>query len=142
MKKIFSMGSIMLLVSMLIFCASVAAATTSPKVIVTPKSITAGSAVTFSVSGFVKNSVTTIMIGPPKSEAMPVGTRKTDINGSFVTKLNINKAARPGFYRVVICQNKCKIKAVAAFKVTKPSSVVTPTKPVTKTVTTGNSGSI
>ncbi len=59
----------------------------------------------------------TLLAGPPASEAVRIGSAKTDEDGEFVAPIAIERRVRPGRYVALACRHDCRVKASAAFRV-------------------------
>lgn len=105
----------------LIGCAAMLAGTSpamaSPRLDVQPTTVTAGHTITFSGSGFRASARVVVAIGPPRSEADPVGSTRTTSRGRFTLRLAIPATATPGRYVALGCQRSCRIKAQASFRI-------------------------
>jgi hypothetical protein len=61
-----------------------------------------------------------LLIGPPRSEADPVGSVRTTAAGTFRRRLPIAAGARPGRYVLLACRRSCRVKASATLRILAP----------------------
>jgi hypothetical protein len=81
-----------------------------------PKSVERGKTIRF--SGYLPpGKVTTILIGPPYSEADPVGKTRTSSNGSFTFRFRIPAKASLGRFVALACQRSCRVKTQVNFRI-------------------------
>lgn len=84
---------------------------------VTPKAVARGAFLTFTGSGWPARSRVQLLVGPPASEADPVGTITTDARGRFERRMRIQRTATPGPYVALACRAQCRVKATATFRI-------------------------
>lgn len=94
-----------------------AVASARPQLTVRPATVEAGDDVSFSGSGFLANRQVQILIGPPRSEASPVGSARAGRRGHFRVQIRLSTRARPGRYVALACQRSCRIKASANLRI-------------------------
>lgn len=84
---------------------------------VTPKTIPRGGVLTFRGAGWPARTRVTLLVGPPASEADPVGSVRTNARGRFLRRLRISRTATPGAYVALACRAGCRVKATATFRI-------------------------
>lgn len=84
---------------------------------VTPRAVPRGAFLTFTGSGWPARARVTLLVGPPASEADPVGSVRTDARGRFVRRIRIHPSATPGRYVALACRLACRVKARATFRI-------------------------
>jgi hypothetical protein len=84
---------------------------------VTPRVVPRGAFLTFTGSGWPARARVTLLVGPPASEADPVGAVLTDARGRFVRRIRIRPSAMPGRYVALACRRGCRVKATATFRI-------------------------
>jgi len=84
---------------------------------VTPKTIPRGGFLTFTGAGWPARGQVTLRVGPPASEADPVGSVRADVRGRFLRRLRIPRTATPGLYVALACRAGCRVKATATFRI-------------------------
>ena len=92
------------------------AAASTPRLRLAPTVVARGGTITFTGYGFRPRARVELLVGPPRSEASPVGTARTDAHGAFRRRVRTSARARPGRYVALACQAECRIKASAAFR--------------------------
>lgn len=92
-----------------------APASAARSVSVSPKSIPRGGTLVVTGRGWPKNVSVQLLIGPPRSEADPVGSARTDGSGRFRRALRVDRAAGPAV--LLGCRRECRDKAAATFRV-------------------------
>lgn len=102
-----------------------AAASAKPRLTVRPATVQAGNVVAFSGSGFLANRRVQILVGPPRSEASPIGSAGSNSSGRFRVKIRMSTRARPGRYVALACQRTCRIKASASLRILANTSRAT-----------------
>lgn len=100
---------------LLLVAAIPAPAAAAPKVSVSPKSVPRGGTLVVTGKGWPKNVRVQLLIGPPRSEADPVGFARTDGAGRFRRALTVGRAAGPAV--LLGCRRECRDKASATFRV-------------------------
>ncbi len=93
------------------------ASTARVRVSVSPRTVRAGSQLTVSGRGWPARSSVQLLVGPPQSEASPVGSVRARADGSFRKVLRVNSRARPGRYVLLACRRSCRVKASATFTI-------------------------
>ena len=89
-----------------------------PTVRVTPATIERGHAITVTGRHWPRHVRVQLLIGPPRSEADPVGSVRTSSRGSFRRTLTIPARSRIGRRVLLACRRECRVKASAVFRVT------------------------
>ena len=84
---------------------------------VSPRTVQRGAILTFTGSRWPARSRVNLLVGPPRSEASPVGVAVTDARGRFVRRIRISRQAMPGPYVALACRNACRTKASASFRI-------------------------
>jgi hypothetical protein len=95
-----------------------ASASAAVRLHVRPATAAPGSSITISGTGL---ATATILVGPPRSEADPVGTARTNAHGSFSFRLRIPANAQMGRFVALGCQRGCRVKASASFRIARSS---------------------
>lgn len=102
---------------------SAATATTSatarPTVRITPLEVRRGGRILVTGRDWARNAIVDLLIGPPRSEADPVGRARTTSGGSFRRHLRIAAKTKPGRRVLLGCRRECRVKAVKSFRVTR-----------------------
>ncbi len=98
-------------------CAPAAQRSTKRTVSVTPKSVLAGGSLTVSGRNWPRRVRVQLLIGPPYSEADPVGSVTTTAHGAFRRTLRISSAATPGRSVLLACRRSCRVKAQTSFRI-------------------------
>ncbi|HST41364.1 MAG TPA: hypothetical protein VLK58_17735 [Conexibacter sp.] len=93
------------------------AARRAPALAIRPGSALRGGRVVFYGSGFPPLVRVSLLAGPPASEAVRIGSARTNADGSFVAPIAIERAVTPGRYVALACRHRCRVKATAAFRV-------------------------
>lgn len=101
--------------ALLLVAAMPTLASAAPSVSLSPKSIPRGGALVVTGKGWPKNVRVQLLIGPPRSEADPVGSARTDGSGRFRRTLTVDRAAGPAV--LLGCRRECRDKASATFRV-------------------------
>lgn len=78
------------------------------KVTVKPAELSSGEQLTVRGRGFKPERRLTLLIGPPRSEAVKVGATRTDSEGRFRRRLAVK--GEPARYVLLACQRSCAIK--------------------------------
>jgi len=99
-----------------------ASAAATPRLHVSPSAVAVGSTITISGTSFRPSATVTVLVGPPRSEADPVGTARANAHGSFSFRLRIPKSGTPGSWVALGCQRACRVKASAAFRIVRSST--------------------
>ena len=94
-----------------------AQAAAKPALTVRPRAARRGGSVMLYGSGFRPLVRVTLLAGPPASEAVKIGSARTDEDGEFVAPIAIERRVRPGRYVALACRHDCRVKASAAFRV-------------------------
>lgn len=94
-----------------------AQAAVTPTLTVRPRAARRGGSVMLYGSGFRPLVRVTLLAGPPASEAVRIGSARTDADGEFVAPIAIERRVRPGRYVALACRHDCRVKASAAFRV-------------------------
>lgn len=94
-----------------------AQAAATPTLTVRPRAARRGGSVMLYGSGFRPLVRVTLLAGPPASEAVRIGSARTDEDGEFVAPIAIERRVRPGRYVALACRHDCRVKASAAFRV-------------------------
>lgn len=108
------MASVSLAV-VLLLVAGAAPSAAAPSVSVSPKSLPRGGTLAVTGRGWPGNVRVQLLIGPPRSEADPVGLARTDGRGRFRRTLSVHRA--PGPAVLLGCRRECRDKASASFRV-------------------------
>jgi hypothetical protein len=95
------------------------ASSAKPHLTLRPKLVVAGGRLTFIGSGFRANQRVWLGVGPPQSEARFWGCGRTNRAGAFRKTLTVNAHVEPRRWVALACQRGCRIKAGAAFRVTR-----------------------
>lgn len=88
-----------------------------PKLRLQPTVVPAGGHLTFIGTGFRPDAKVWLGVGPPQSEARHWGSARTNQEGSFRKTLTVKPRIEPGRWVAIACQNGCRIKAGASFRV-------------------------
>ena len=95
------------------------AASVAPSVRITPLIVARGDTITVTGRGWARNAIVDLLIGPPQSEASPVGRARTTSAGTFRRRLRIVRTTMPGRWVLLGCRRDCRVKAVKSFRVTR-----------------------
>jgi hypothetical protein len=97
----------------------VAAAAAAPSVRISPLVVQRGHTITVTGRNWARNAIVDLLIGPPQSEATPVGRARTTSAGTFRRHLRISRTTAPGRWVLLGCRRDCRVKAVKSFRVTR-----------------------
>jgi hypothetical protein len=89
----------------------------APALEVRPRAAARGGRVVFYGSGFAPLVRVSLLAGPPASDAVRIGSARTDAEGGFVAPIAIERAVAPGRYVALACRHRCRVKATASFRV-------------------------
>lgn len=97
-----------------------------PTVSVRPSTVRRGATVTISGSRWPARRTVILLIGPPRSEASPFSSARTNGAGRFRKSVRqLSSAVGPGAYVVLACRRSCRDKASARLTVTARRRAVT-----------------
>jgi hypothetical protein len=82
--------------------------------------VQAGETVTLEGSGFPRNAHITLLAGPPHGTTSRIGGAETGRRGHFVATIHIRPHSSAGTFVVRACQDECRVKATARFRVVAP----------------------
>lgn len=99
------------------FAVAAPAARKAPALEVRPRAAVRGGRVVFYGSGFPPLVRVSLLAGLPATEAVRIGSARTNADGSFVAPIAIERAVTPGRYVALACRHRCRMKATAAFRV-------------------------
>lgn len=88
-----------------------------PALEIRPRAADRGGRVVLYGSGFPPLARVSLLAGPPASEAVKIGSARTDADGAFVAPITIERAVEPGRYVALACRHRCRVKATANFRV-------------------------
>lgn len=94
-------------------------ATARPTVRITPLEVRRGGRILVTGRNWARNAIVDLLIGPPRSEADPVGRARTTSGGSFRRYLRIAPKTKPGRWVLLACRRECRVKAAKSFRVTR-----------------------
>lgn len=86
-----------------------------PSVSVAPSRVAPGGTLTVTGRNWPAGRTVTILLGPPRSEASPVGSTTADAAGRISFSFAVNATLAPGPYVVLGCRRSCRDKAAASF---------------------------
>lgn len=89
----------------------------TPSVRVVPSVVQRGNRITVTGRNWPRNVIVELLIGPPRSEAEPVGRARTTSTGAFRRYLRIASTTAPGRWVLLGCRRECRVKAVRSFRV-------------------------
>jgi len=89
----------------------------APSVRVAPAVVQRGQRITVTGRNWPRNVTVDLLIGPPRSEADPVGRALTTSSGTFRRYLRIASTTAPGRWVLLACRRECRVKAVRSFRV-------------------------
>ncbi len=90
-----------------------------PSVRIAPLVVPRGERISVTGRNWARNAIVDLLIGPPRSEAVPVGRARTTSTGTFRRSLRIRRTTRPGRWVLLGCRRDCRVKAVKSFRVTR-----------------------
>ena len=99
--------------------ATTSSATARPTVRIAPLVVQRGDRIVVTGRNWARSAIVDLLIGPPRSEADPVGRARTTSSGTFRRYLRIAPKTKPGRWVLLACRRECRIKAVKSFTVTR-----------------------
>lgn len=93
------------------------AAARAPQLVARPVAVKAGGTLTLEGRGFARNARIVLLAGPLRHTPTRIGSALTGLHGRFVATIRIRANAAAHAFVAVACQDACRVKASARFRI-------------------------